>query len=143
MERRKKESSLEVTLETDVLDFLRTEGHIDGRVVGFLYVLYAVGKINTLGDVPKLRDIDVFMIDQFSGLSLKRLNKVLKRYHIPSLNVDMDKKTKTDYRRQVDFERKKLTRELGVYETYRFNIALYLDTQKGAILPWGRKARPY
>jgi len=135
----KKESKLEMSVNTDIQDLLRKEHHVDGRVAGFLYVLYEVGKIKTIGDVPKLKDSDVFMIDQFSELSLKRLNKLLKRYHIPSLNVDMDKKTKACYKRQADFERKKLTRELGVNENYRFNISLYLETQKGYTLPWKRK----
>lgn len=143
MEKAEKESKLEITVNTNIRDFLRKEYYIDGRVAGFLYVLYEVGKIKNLGDVSKLRDVDVFMIDQFSELSLFRLNNLLKRYNVSSLNVDMDKKTEACYRRRVDFERKKLARELGVHENYRFNIALYLCTQKGHVLPWKRENKSH
>jgi hypothetical protein len=118
MEGREKKSKLEATLETDVQDFLRTEERMDGRVTGFLNILYKVGKIKTLGDVPKLRDIDVFMVDQFSGVSLKKLNRLLNKYNIPPLKADMKKKNIMDYKRRADLERKRIVEEKGMENEY-------------------------
>ncbi len=118
----KKGSKLEVTLDTDIQDFLRTEEHIDGRVVGFLNILYKVGKVKTIGDVPKLKDIDVFLVNQFSEISLKRLNRLLKKYNIPSLKVDMKEKTIADYRRRIDLERKKIMEKEGLENDYVLSI---------------------
>lgn len=123
MEPNEKGSKLEINIDTDIQDFLREENHIDGRVVGFLNILHRVGKIKTLGDVHKLRDIDVFLVKQFSELSLKRLNKILNKYGIDSLNVDMDKKYTADYRRRIDLERKRIKEKEGLGERYVPTIA--------------------
>lgn len=122
MENTKTKNGLEITLDTDVRDLLRTEGHIDGRVTGFLKMLYKVGKIKTLGDVPKLNDIDVFLVNQFSEISLKRLNRLLNKYNVSPLNIDMEKKTIADYRRRADLERKKILEERGMPNEYRLSI---------------------
>lgn len=122
MENTKTKNGLEITLDTNVQDLLRTEEHIDGRVTGFLNILYKVGKIKTLGDVPKLNDIDVFLVNQFSEISLKRLNRLLHKYSIPPLKTDMDKKTMASYRRRVDMERKRIVEERGMPNEYRLSI---------------------
>jgi hypothetical protein len=114
MEEGNKENKLEVTLNTDIKYFLREEKHVDGRVAGFLNILYKVGKIKTLGDISKLEDIDVFLVNQFSEISLKRLNGLLNKYKISVLEVDMKKKNLADYRRKVDLERKIITEKEGL-----------------------------
>ncbi len=118
MESKEKGSKLEVTIDTDVQDFLREENHIDGRVVGFLNILYRVGKLKTLDDVSKLRDVDVFIVNRFAEGSLRRLNKMLKKYNIPTLEVNMNNKFIADYRRRIDLERKRIGEKESLGERY-------------------------
>lgn len=123
MESKEKGSKLEVTIDTDVQDFLREEDRVDGRVVGFLNILYQLGKVKTLGDVSKLRDVDVFIVKRFAEGSLRRLNKMLKKYDIPALKVNMENKFFADYRRRIDLERKRIKEKEGLGEKYVPTIA--------------------
>ena len=115
--------NLEINLETDILNFLRRDGEMDGRIVGFLNILYRVGKIKTLGDIAKLNDTDVFLVDQFGEGSLIKLNRLLKRYSIPALKINMDNKHLTNYRRKTDLERKIIIEGSGMKNEYVLSVA--------------------
>lgn len=115
-------SDLEVKLETDVQDLFRIPERIDGRVLGFLTILYKAGVVKTLMDVTSLRDEQVYMVDGFGEESLRRLNGFLTKYGLPQLKTDMTKKELALYRRLADLETRRVTDKLGREPGYRLSV---------------------
>ena len=114
-------SDLEITLDTSVEDFLRVLDKIPSRVMGFLTVIYGAKVVNTMYDVTSLRDEQVYMVDNFGEKSYRSLNKLLRKYSLPTLKTDLGKRELSVNRRLADLETVKVTDMLGLERGYRMS----------------------